>query len=111
LLLISEKSAFNGTHCFIIVRICPNLCLNAEDQQNVTGRSDSNNQALAGVNILKKEQLTERFPMWTEISFNVASANSVLVFSFIGYSSQEVVVGTQTAINVTLTESAVGLMK
>ena len=42
-------------------------------------------------------------------TLNVASSNSVLVFSFVGYTTQEVTVGTQTTINVTLGESATAL--
>ncbi len=83
-----------------------------EDQQKaVTGRiTDSNNQALAGVNILEKGTINGVISdVDGKFSLNVASANSILVFSFIGYSAQEVIVGSQTAINVTLAESAVGL--
>ncbi len=84
----------------------------ADDQQKtVTGRiTDSNGQALAGVNILEKGTINGAISdVDGKFSLNVASANSVLVFSFIGYTSQEVVVGAQTAINITLVESAVGL--
>ncbi len=84
----------------------------AEDQQKtVTGRiTDSNNQALAGVNILEKGTINGAISdVDGKFSLNVASSSSILVFSFIGYSTQEVTVGTQTSINVTLGESAVGL--
>ena len=84
----------------------------AEDQQkSVTGRiTDSNNQALAGVNILEKGTINGAISdVDGKFSLNVASSSSILVFSFIGYSTQEVIVGTQTSINVTLGESAVGL--
>ncbi len=82
-----------------------------DQQKTVSGRiTDANNQPLPGVNILEKGTLNGaisdadgRFTM------NVASANSVLVFSFVGYTSQEVTVGSQTSINVTLAESAIGL--
>lgn len=85
--------------------------LSDDQQKTVSGRIvDANNQPLPGVNILEKGTLNGaisdadgRFTM------NVASANSVLVFSFVGYTSQEVTVGSQASINVTLAESAIGL--
>ncbi len=84
----------------------------ADPQQlTVTGRiTDNDGQALPGVNVVEQgttngaaSDVDGRF------SINVSSSKSVLVFSFIGYASQEVNVGTQTTINVTLVESAVGL--
>lgn len=44
-----------------------------------------------------------------KFSLKVPSKNSVLVFSFIGYVPQEVVVGDQTFFNIALTEDAFGL--
>ncbi len=84
----------------------------ADDQQKtVTGRvTDPNGQALPGVNVLEKGTTNGAVSdVDGKFIINVASGNSILVFSFIGYSSQEAVVGTQTAINITLVESAVGL--
>ncbi|MCJ7449489.1 MAG: TonB-dependent receptor [Bacteroidales bacterium] len=83
-----------------------------DDQQKaVTGRiTDSNGQALPGVNVLEKGTLNgANSDVDGRFSLNVASANSVLVFSFVGYTSQEVIVGSQTSINVTLAESLTGL--
>src|SRR5688572_2727768 len=65
--------------------------------------NDENGQPLPGVNVLEKgttngttTDATGRF------SFNVQDANSVLVFSFIGYSTQEIPVGGQTEFSITL---------
>ncbi|HBC77545.1 MAG TPA: SusC/RagA family TonB-linked outer membrane protein [Bacteroidales bacterium] len=84
----------------------------AEDQQKaVTGRiSDPNGLALPGVNVIEKGTVNGVMSDADgKFSLNVASANSVLVFSFIGYVSQEVTVGTQTTINISLVESATAL--
>ena len=84
----------------------------ADDQQKaVTGRiTDANGLALPGVNIIEKGTVNGVMSDADgKFNLNVASANSVLVFSFIGYVSQEVTVGTQTAINISLVESATAL--
>jgi TonB-linked SusC/RagA family outer membrane protein len=39
-----------------------------------------------------------------EFSINVANAKSILVFSFVGYSTQEVIVGNRSQLNISLTE-------
>lgn len=70
----------------------------------VTGRViDDQSQPLPGVNVLEKgttngtsTDVSGRF------SLNVQGGNSVLVFSFIGYVTQEVQVGNQTEFSVTL---------
>ena len=43
--------------------------------------------------------------LMVSFTFNVASANSILTVSFIGYSTQEVPVGTQANVNITLVEA------
>ena len=86
--------------------------LMAEDQQKiVTGRvTDNTGQALPGVNIVEKGTtngaISDADGRYT---LNVASASSVLVFSFVGYTPLEVTVGSQTSVSISLTESAVGL--
>jgi TonB-dependent starch-binding outer membrane protein SusC len=84
----------------------------AEDQQKtVTGRiTDNTGQALPGVNILEKGTINGAISdVDGKFTLNVASVNSVLVFSFVGYTPQEVTVGSQSTINVSLVENAVGL--
>jgi iron complex outermembrane receptor protein len=86
--------------------------LMAEDQQKtVTGRiTDNTGQALPGVNILEKGTLNGAISdVDGKFTLTVASSNSVLVFSFVGYTSQEVTVGTQTTVNITFVESATAL--
>jgi TonB-linked SusC/RagA family outer membrane protein len=67
----------------------------------VSGRiTDETNQPLPGVNVLVKgtsNGTTSDFD--GKYSLQVSDADAVLVFSFIGYLTQEVVVGAQTEIN------------
>ena len=74
-------------------------------QQVITGKiTDAGNQALPGVNIViqgTKNGTTSDFEGKYSIS---ANATDVLIFSFIGYESQSITVGTQTNINVQMEE-------
>ena len=80
-------------------------------QKTVTGRIlDAASNPMAGVNVLEKGT-TNGVLTGTDgrYSMTVSSPKSILVFSFIGYEPQEVSVGTQTVVNVTLQESITGL--
>lgn len=70
----------------------------------ITGKVlDDSGMGLPGVNVLEKNTSNGTTTDAEGVfSLEVAGPSSVLVFSFIGYQSQEVVVGTQTAINITL---------
>jgi TonB-linked SusC/RagA family outer membrane protein len=79
-------------------------------QQPITGTVlDENGDPLAGVNILIKGTTTGVITNANGFYSIEAGAETTLVFSFIGYISQEVVVGNQTTINVQLELSTVGL--
>ena len=72
--------------------------------------NDENNQPLPGVNVLEKgttngttTDATGRF------SFNVRDENSVLVFSFIGYTTEEIAVGSQTEFSISLAQDIMAL--
>ena len=72
---------------------------------------DVNNEPLIGVNVTVKGDatlgtITDFDGKWT---LSVPSSKSTLVFSYIGYTSQEVTVGSQTNIKVTLKEDAQAL--
>ncbi|MDY5639053.1 MAG: carboxypeptidase-like regulatory domain-containing protein, partial [Parabacteroides sp.] len=65
---------------------------------------DSNGEPLIGVNVSVKGTT---IGIITDMDGNYAlevPANSTLVFSYIGYRSQEIPVGNQTSVNVTLIE-------
>ncbi|WP_209329271.1 SusC/RagA family TonB-linked outer membrane protein [Lunatimonas salinarum] len=64
---------------------------------------DENKAPLPGVSILVKNSTTGTVTdLDGRYQLNVPSGNSVLVFSFLGYFRQEVTVGTQTSIDVSL---------
>jgi len=75
-------------------------------QHTVTGKvSDESGEALPGVNIILKGSTSGQV---TEIngaySINVPETDAVLVFSFVGYISQEIAVNGRQVIDVTLSE-------
>jgi TonB-dependent starch-binding outer membrane protein SusC len=82
-----------------------------QQQIKISGRvADANNNPLIGVNVVEKGT-TNGVMTGADgtYSLTVASGNSILTFSFIGYDSKEAAVGNQTTVNMTLTESIVGL--
>lgn len=85
--------------------------VNDDQQRTVSGRvTDEKGQALPGVNILEKGTTNGQISdIDGKFSIRVTTSNPVLVVSFVGYTSQEVTVGSQTTVNVSLAESAIGL--
>ncbi|MFR0678306.1 SusC/RagA family TonB-linked outer membrane protein [Dysgonomonas mossii] len=75
--------------------------------QTVTGIvKDANNEPIIGASVAVKGTTTGTLTD-TEGNYKIsAGSNSVLVFSFIGYTSKEVPVGSQKVIDVTLEESS-----
>ncbi len=75
-------------------------------QKRVSGKvTDPSGVALPGVNILEKGTLNGAISdPGGNFTVTVASEASILTFSFIGYETQEVTVGTQNTVNVTLKE-------
>ena len=76
-------------------------------QKTISGRIiDASGNPLPGVNIVEKGTVNgANTDVNGRYSITVASANSVLTFSFIGYTTQEVIVGPGNTVDVTLTES------
>ncbi len=86
--------------------------LNAEPQQKtVTGKViDKNGQPLPGVSVVIKGTTQGTVTNAVgDFSLPDVSSNATLQFSFVGMVSQEVAVGNQTSINVTMLEEAIGL--
>lgn len=68
--------------------------------------TDGNGKPLLGANVLVKGT-TNGVQSDFDGKFNIIAApNNTLIFSYVGYSTKEVVVGTQNTINVSLTEDA-----
>lgn len=80
-------------------------------QRRVTGRViDSNGEGLAGVNILEKGTTNGAISEPNgSFTISATTANPVLSFSFIGYVTQDVTVGSQTNIEVTMAEAVSAL--
>lgn len=75
----------------------------AQQQVSGTVTDNSDGSPLPGVNILLKGTTTGTVTdMDGGYNLSVPGADAILVFSFIGYQSQEVVVGNRTAVNISL---------
>ncbi|HEX2533055.1 MAG TPA: TonB-dependent receptor [Chitinophagaceae bacterium] len=74
----------------------------------VTGRvTGAGGEALAGVSVsIRGTSTGTTTDAGGNFTITVPDENAVLVFSFVGFASQEVTVGNRTAINVTLAQSA-----
>jgi len=80
-------------------------------QKSVSGKvSDSSGQPLPGVTVVVKGT-TRGTVTNADGNYSIANIpeNATLVFSFVGMKTQEVVVGNQTSINVSMTEDAIGI--
>jgi len=74
-------------------------------QQTITGKiTDTNNQGLPGVNVVIQGTSTGTTSDFEGKYSLSASSSDVLLFSFIGYVSQSITVGSQTSINVQMIE-------
>lgn len=78
--------------------------MTANEQIDVTGKvTDENGEPLPGANVLEKGTNNgTTTDVDGNFSLSVANTSSVLVFSFIGYTTQEIAVGNQTTINIRL---------
>jgi TonB-linked SusC/RagA family outer membrane protein len=78
-----------------------------EVQQQVSGSvTDPNGIGLPGVTVLEKGTSNGvSTNIEGKYSIKVSSSNAVLVFSFIGFTTQEIIVNAQSEINITLKES------
>ena len=76
-------------------------------QKKISGKiSDANGSPLAGVNILEKGTINGAISDQNgAYTLNVTSANAILTFSFIGFSTTEVPVGTQNVVDIELKQA------
>jgi TonB-linked SusC/RagA family outer membrane protein len=89
----------------LILWCCLLLNLGAYAQISVTGKvTDQSGGGLPGVSVVVKESTTGTVTNvdGTYILANIPSANSTLVFSFIGYTTQETIVGNRKIIDINL---------
>ncbi len=82
-----------------------------QEQKKVAGLvTDVNGVPLMGVNVLEKGTSNGAVTNFDgEFSLNLENTNSILVFSFLGFETQELKVGDATVINVSLEEGQSGL--
>ena len=107
------RKRLRGVCLFLMVSILSNINLLAEDasaitqqQVTVTGQvKDASGEPLPGVSIVIKGTAKG---VITNVSGNytiqVPNNNTILIFSFLGFETQEITVGTERAINITLSE-------
>jgi iron complex outermembrane receptor protein len=95
----------------VLIAVCLLYSAVAMAQHSVTGTvTDANGKPLAGVNIVEKGTYrgTSTAPNGT-YTLKVASPTATLVFSFIGFATQEVKLNGQSELNVTLEEGVIEL--
>lgn len=111
LLILKKIRIVMGLTIILLLSGSVQLFASSDQQRTVSGRvTDSNNQPITGANILEKGTTNGVISdVDGRYTINISSANAVLVVSFIGYTSQDVTVGSQNSINITLAESAIGL--
>jgi TonB-linked SusC/RagA family outer membrane protein len=83
----------------------------AQSQKTVSGQvTDSNGQPLPGVTVVVKGT-TQGTITGADGNYTLTnvSSDAILVFSFVGMKTQEMVVGSKTAINLSLVEDTIGL--
>jgi len=85
--------------------------LNLAQQRVITGLvTENDGNPLPGVTIMEKGTTNGTLSDANgQYRITVATNNPVLVFSFVGYTSQEITVGSRSAVNVTMAASDIGL--
>ncbi|MDB2462690.1 TonB-dependent receptor [Algibacter sp.] len=94
-----------------LLGFCFVLSANAQ-QKTVTGTvtADADGMALPGVNVIVKGTTTGASTDFDgNYSINVNGSDAVLSFSYIGYVTKDVVVGSKSSVNVSLTEDLASL--
>ncbi len=87
------------------------VCAEGQQQLTVQGNvTDQEGNKIPGVSVIVKGTTVGTL---TDVngnySLNVPSRENILVFSFIGMQSQEIIIGSQTAINIVLSAGTIGL--
>ena len=105
---INNKSKYRKGMTFLFSLLFMLCTVTAFAQISIRGTvSDEAGATLPGVNVMVKGTITGTA---TDVNGNytisVPNTNAVLVFSFVGYTTQEMMVGNQTAINIILSEAA-----
>ncbi|KAA5545769.1 TonB-dependent receptor [Adhaeribacter rhizoryzae] len=116
--IINRQELFRHKYYFLLLLVTLLVTLSSFQtfaQQNISGRVVTNkNEALPGVTVLVKGTstgtTTDPSGNYT-ITLPTGQENGALIFSFIGYTTQEVPVNNRTTINVTLVDDAQALQE
>lgn len=112
LLPINFTYTFTENNTIIVKRIPPPVVKTNEDvQYQISGTVvDGAGVALSGASIIEKETTNgTQADFDGNFSITVSSTDAILVISYIGFKSQEIVVGDQTQINAVLQEDSAQL--
>ena len=95
------------TQLTLIALLCLNISLFAQDGSTITGTIvDEANVPIPGVNVIITGTTTGTSTDFDGIYSINASSGDILQFSYIGYVTQNVTVGSQSTINITMVEDA-----
>jgi len=109
---INPKKYHRLLYAFVVLTclLFANMSLYAQGFQVSGVVSDEYGETVPGVNVMVKGTSTGVVTGANgNYSISVPGSDAVLQFSFVGYNTQEIVVGNQRQINVTMTESATTL--
>jgi TonB-linked SusC/RagA family outer membrane protein len=111
--IMKRRLKFTKLLCGVLLLMSWMNCQTILAQQlNVTGKVTSiqTNEPLAGVTVLEKGTTNGTLTdIGGNYSLTVTNSNAILTLSFIGYETQEIRVGTQRVINITLSETVTQL--
>lgn len=96
--------SFGKRYFLLVTLLFSSLAVFAQQARSVKGKiTDERNEGLPGVSIVVKGTTTGATTDASgQYTINVPSDQSVLVFSFLGYESQEITVGNQALLDITL---------
>ena len=113
------NALFNGTDVaykvdgrqIVLSKKSESSAFDSQQQKSVSGKvTDSSGLSLPGVSIIVKGTTTGVISdMEGKYALSKVSENAILVFSFVGMKSQEILVGSKTTINVSLADESIGI--
>lgn len=105
MLIVTPSWLFTG-----IIILCTFFSMKAQNVKTISGIVTSEEgEGIPGVNVLIKGELKGTVTDFNGAYFLSAFANDVVVFSYVGYKTQEVIVGENDTINVVLEEDLAAL--
>jgi TonB-linked SusC/RagA family outer membrane protein len=107
---LHAPACFHGVALLLLLWVVSGLCTAQAQGISITGTVSSEGEALPGVNVfLKGTSVGTVTDASGRYSISVPDPNGTLVFSFIGYATQEVAINGRTTIDVVLQEDVQSL--